>query len=98
MAYCDGTNISWNQAFPESTDASPAVRTPAAETSDADPTPAATRAAQTEAYVLNTNTKKFHLPGCSSVRQISENNRGTFTGDRETLMAQGYAPCKSCNP
>lgn len=98
VAYCDGTNISWNQDFPESTDASPAVRTPAAETSDADPTPAATRAAQAEVYVLNTNTKKFHLPGCSSVRQISDNNRGTFTGDRETLMAQGYAPCKSCNP
>lgn len=49
-------------------------------------------------YVLNTNSKKFHTPDCSSVSQISESNRRTFTGSREELIAQGYVPCGSCNP
>ena len=52
----------------------------------------------TRTYVLNTNSKKFHLPTCSSVKQIKESNREEYTGDRETLIEQGYSPCKRCNP
>lgn len=49
-------------------------------------------------YVANTNTGKFHVPSCSSVDQIHSENRWDFTGSREELIAQGYQPCKRCNP
>lgn len=49
-------------------------------------------------YVMNRNTKKFHLPECSSVEDISIENRADFTGSREELMNAGYEPCKRCNP
>ena len=46
----------------------------------------------------NTNTKKFHIPECPSVGDMSEKNRDTFTGDRETLIEKGYVPCGRCKP
>lgn len=49
-------------------------------------------------YVLNVNSKKFHLPTCSSVEKISDKNRKEFTGSREELIAKGYSPCGTCNP
>lgn len=49
-------------------------------------------------YVLNTNSKKFHLPFCPSTEQIAEKNRQDFTGSRDDLLAQGYTPCKQCTP
>lgn len=49
-------------------------------------------------YVLNTNTGKFHLPDCPSVGDMKEENRQDYTGSREALVAQGYAPCGVCNP
>lgn len=49
-------------------------------------------------YVLNTNTKKFHLPGCRSVKQMSDKNRQNVTAARDELIARGYNPCKNCNP
>lgn len=49
-------------------------------------------------YILNSNTMKFHLPTCSSVSQMKEYNKKTYTGQREDLIAQGYMPCKNCNP
>ena len=49
-------------------------------------------------YVLNTNSMRFHLPSCSSVDQMSEQNRQDFHGTRESLIEQGYEPCGNCNP
>lgn len=49
-------------------------------------------------YVLNTNTKKFHDPGCSQVQRISVQNRHDYTGTAEYLIQQDYSPCKICNP
>lgn len=49
-------------------------------------------------YILNTNTKKFHLPSCSSAEKIQKENKENFTGDREQLVGNGYEPCGSCNP
>lgn len=49
-------------------------------------------------YVLNTNSKKFHLPSCSSVDQMSPKNREDVEDTRENLIAKGYDPCKRCNP
>lgn len=49
-------------------------------------------------YILNTNTKKFHYPSCSSVDQMSEANKQEYTGSREDVIAMGYDPCGRCNP
>jgi hypothetical protein len=49
-------------------------------------------------YILNTNTKKFHYPGCSSVSDMKEKNKKEYSGSREDLIAQGYEPCGRCNP
>ncbi len=49
-------------------------------------------------YILNTSSKKFHYPSCSSVPTISEKNKRNYTGTREELIADGYSPCGSCKP
>ncbi|MCO7145911.1 DNA/RNA non-specific endonuclease [Coprococcus catus] len=49
-------------------------------------------------YILNTNTKKFHYPSCSGVKQMKASNKKEYTGSRDDLIAQGYDPCKKCNP
>ena len=49
-------------------------------------------------YVLNIKSKKFHLPNCSGVTAMSEDNRRDYTGSREDLIAQGYEPCGQCKP
>jgi len=49
-------------------------------------------------YVLNTNTKKFHYPSCSSVNSMKDKNKDYYTGSRDDVIAMGYEPCKRCNP
>ena len=49
-------------------------------------------------FILNVNSKKFHLPSCSGIAKISKNNRREFTGSREELIADGYSPCGTCKP
>lgn len=49
-------------------------------------------------YVLNTNTRKFHMPYCDSVNDIKDKNRKISEEDRDTLIREGYSPCKRCNP
>ena len=54
---------------------------------------------QTEiTYVLNTNTMKFHRPGCSSVSTIKEKNREDTTMSYDEVIAEGYSPCGRCHP
>ncbi len=64
--------------------------TPAEEPAEEEP--------QGTAYVLNTNSMKFHYPDCSSAEDISPENRQEYTGTREDLVAQGYSPCGRCKP
>lgn len=49
-------------------------------------------------YVLNTSSKKFHLPSCSSVEKIKPENKDTFSGTRDSLIDDGYSPCGICKP
>lgn len=49
-------------------------------------------------FVINTNTKKFHRPGCGSVRDTKQQNRKETIETREELIDQGYSPCNRCNP
>lgn len=49
-------------------------------------------------YILNSNSKKIHKPGCKSVKKMKESNKVYFTGTKEEAVSQGYEPCKNCNP
>ncbi len=46
-------------------------------------------------YVLNSKTKKFHRPSCNS---LPTKNRVDSSESRDSIIAQGYEPCKKCNP
>lgn len=85
IAVSDGKNLSWN-TNPSDSWKSGAVE----ESSDA--------VTSSTAYVLNTNTHKFHYPDCSSVSTMKDENRQDSTMTREEIIAMGYEPCKRCNP
>ncbi len=53
---------------------------------------------QDKTYILNTNTKKFHYPSCSSVRQMKESNKREYSGNMDDVISLGYSPCKKCHP
>lgn len=61
-------------------------------TATSEPTPVAAP------YVLNTNTMRFHKPGCSSAADIAPGNRAEVEAVRDDLIAQGYVPCGLCHP
>ena len=47
-------------------------------------------------FILNNNSHKFHRPTCSAVDRMT--NPIPYQGTRESLISQGYTPCKLCNP
>ena len=49
-------------------------------------------------YILNKNTKKFHYPSCSSVRQMKDSNKRVYEGSRDDVIGMGYTPCQRCYP
>ncbi|MBD5169863.1 MAG: DNA/RNA non-specific endonuclease [Oscillibacter sp.] len=49
-------------------------------------------------YILNVNSKKFHLPTCSGANNMKAENREESTLSREELVSQGYEPCGTCKP
>ncbi len=49
-------------------------------------------------YVLNTSSKKIHLPDCGSVSTMSDKNKAEYHGSIEDLLNQGYTPCGTCKP
>lgn len=68
--------------------------------SDSIPKPATSETdnASENHYVLNKNSLKVHIPDCTSVDKISDNNKEDYYGNLEELIENGYAPCKQCNP
>lgn len=51
----------------------------------------------TATYIANSNTGKFHRSNCSSVARMSPKNKVAYS-TREAAIADGYIPCKICNP
>ena len=49
-------------------------------------------------YILNKNTKKFHLPTCASAKKIKDTNREEYKGTKDDLISEGYSPCGNCKP
>lgn len=49
-------------------------------------------------YVLNTKTKRIHLPTCPSVADMNPENRQDFYGTKQELLDQKYMICGTCKP
>ena len=49
-------------------------------------------------YVANTNTKKFHKPGCSSVSSMKDKNKAVYETTRSEMISMGFEPCAKCKP
>ena len=101
--YATGDNWAESSGTYQSTEASVAEETPAPqpETDTAvqiTPESSVSQESRETTYVLNTNTKKFHYPTCSSVDDMKEKNKQIYTGSREEVINMGYVPCKRCNP
>ena len=67
--------------------AAPVQDTPASEPAAAQP--------REMTVIGNKNTKKYHVPSCSSVDEMSEKNKVTFSSP-EKAEASGYVACKRC--
>ncbi len=96
--YRDGDEVAAGAADTTGTSGAADTAGSAAQASSGGETAAGGTADVTGEYVLNTNTKKFHRSSCSSVAQMSPENKAAFSGSREELVAAGYDPCKRCNP
>ena len=101
--YATGDNWAESSGTYQSTAAPAAVETPAPQpetdtTVQITPESSVSQESRETTYVLNTNTKKFHYPTCSSVDDMKEKNKQIYTGSRDEVINMGYVPCKRCNP
>ncbi len=46
--------------------------------------------------IVNTNTKKYHVPGCRSAKTIKSQNIG-YSNNESYLITHSYSPCKICH-
>jgi hypothetical protein len=77
----------------------PSTETPSEESSEVvEPSTEDSSEDITYTYILNTKSKKIHLPSCSGAATISEANRQEFNGDLNELISQGYKACGTCKP
>lgn len=49
-------------------------------------------------YVINKNTRIFHLPNCYSVEKMKESNKEIRTNTRRETLMENYRPCDKCDP
>lgn len=101
--YATGDNWAEGSGTYQSTAAPAAVETPAPQPGtdtavQITPESSVSQESRETTYVLNTNTKKFHYPTCSSVDDMKEKNKQIYTGSRDEVINMGYVPCKRCNP
>lgn len=96
IATSDGTDITWSTQ-PSTTNKAGQLTGTQESAKEAKSTEATIASAQAKAitYVLNTKTKKFHLPTCGS---LPTTNRENTDESRDEVIADGYVPCKKCNP
>lgn len=88
ITWSEGPSDSWMTGEPTGSSVSEENESIAAEESEASGT----------LYILNTNSRKFHLPDCSSADDISPANRKESSQSREELIENGYEPCGRCKP
>ena len=101
-----GNSSSSNQTTPvvpvtpsKPTTEQPKIEEPKKEEPKQETTPSAPAVnTNSQTYILNTNTKKFHYSSCGSASRIKDSNKSTFTGSRDELISRGYSPCGNCDP
>ncbi len=49
-------------------------------------------------YILNTSSKKIHLPTCRYAESINDENKEEYTGSKQALIDDGYTSCGTCKP
>lgn len=49
-------------------------------------------------YIINRNSGVFHTLDCGDAARTKEENKIYVSDSKETLISQGYTPCKHCNP
>lgn len=52
---------------------------------------------QTDIYIGNKNSHVFHHSDCTSVQRMNQSNQ-VILKNKEDALAQGYRPCKLCQP
>ena len=60
--------------------------------------PVAAEGEETEGFVVNTSSGKFHAESCSQWQSIKEENRQTFETTRSQMLAWNFEPAGCCNP
>ncbi|MBQ2666519.1 Ada metal-binding domain-containing protein [Methanobrevibacter sp.] len=48
-------------------------------------------------YIGNSETGKFHAPGCGDVDKMNPSNKVSFSS-RDEAISRGYSPCGHCHP
>ena len=48
-------------------------------------------------YILNTSSKKVHIPTCGSVSTMVDKNKQEYNGELADILSQGYTKCGACN-
>lgn len=51
-----------------------------------------------QVYILNKNTKKFHMPDCDYVKDMKPQNRSESDLSYDELIGYGNEPCRKCLP
>ena len=101
VAASDGSSITWNNPPSGSwtagnSDKSAGENVAPVKTPEKSNNPVRVHADTT--YVINTNTNKFHLPNCSSIKDMADKNRFDSVQSREEIVRLHYAPCGRCKP
>lgn len=91
IAYTDGINITWS-----SEKSAPVNSQRNANGQNTAPTFSSNNTEASVSYILNTNTKKYHLPACRSVKQMSDSNKEESNLSAAEIEALGYEACKNC--
>lgn len=92
--YKTGESREANELLPVSKNSDKAGNATSGTTSDKDSSDPVSE----QTYILNTSSKKFHKESCSGVKSMKEKNKKVYTGKREEVIEQGYAPCGNCHP
>ena len=92
--YKTGESREANELLPASKNSDKAGNATSGTTSDKDSSDPVSE----QTYILNTSSKKFHKESCSGVKSMKEKNKKVYTGKREEVIEQGYAPCGNCHP
>lgn len=83
---CNGTgNQTPGTSAPSSSKHSPATSAPDTDETEPD-----------SLFVINTTSRKFHLPDCTYALKISETNRDTSSLSAAELLDDGYVACGHC--